>query len=388
MTGLDLSWLETEEAFEELRKVMDPKAHLVDCGLPPIDREIPGVSRFEFWPMWKLYGLPALYHILWGFYYGGLRLPSVTNPGLPLGGWVGESKLDIFESMEGSARAIVPHYVGVKESDILEGWEAVERKVSAGGLTYPYLMKPAVGCRGAGVQLIGDGEKLRRYCESFPLGGDIVAQRLVPYMGEAGVFYVREPGEREGKIFGITLKYFLEVEGDGEHTLEALIEDHWRASSIASIYKVRHGRRLQECLGKGERYRINFTGSHSRGTIFREGTHYATERLRQAMDVIADGIPEFYFGRFDFRFRDFGEFLEGKNMALLELNGAGGEATNVWDSGKSLSEVYSILKEQYRLMYKIGAMNRKRGYREAGYGALWSAWRRESRLMTGYPYTD
>jgi hypothetical protein len=57
------------------------------------------------------------------------------------------------------------------------------------------------------------------------------------------------------------------------------------------------------------------------------------------------------------------EHLEhGENMQIVEINGAGGEPTHIWDPNTRLRDAYAALFQQYRLLYEIGAINRRRGF--------------------------
>ena len=208
------------------------------------------------------------------------------------------------------------------------------------------------------------------------------------YEAEAGVFYVRQPGERTGRIVSLTLKYFPYVHGDGASTLRELILADPRAGRVPHLYLPRHAARLDDVPAAGEPVRLAFAGSHSRGSIFRDGTHLITPAMTDRFDAIAHSIPEFWFGRFDIRFPDIERLQAGGDFTILEVNGAGAEMTHVWDRGKSLWEARRDLMEQYRLLFTIGRANRDRGHRGMGLREFWRAYRREKALTPLYPPTQ
>src|SRR3546814_16247385 len=74
-------------------------------------------------------------------------------------------------------------------------------------------------------------------------------------------------------------------------------------------------------------------------------------------------MPEFYFGRFDVRFRSVEAHGRGEDFQILEVNGASAEAINIWDPEKKVRETYRVLFEQFRMPYDTGARNRDRGPR-------------------------
>jgi hypothetical protein len=109
-----------------------------------------------------------------------------------------------------------------------------------------------------------------------------------------------------------------------------------------------------------------FSGNHCQGTIFKNGVSEITEALLDRFDAIARSMPEFYFGRFDVRFKDKESFLKGESFRIIEVNGAGAEAIHIWDSSMKIGEAYRTLFKQYKILFEIGASNRKRGHRPLG----------------------
>src|SRR3546814_9271367 len=78
---------------------------------------------------------------------------------------------------------------------------------------------------GYGVRLVRGPAELGAYLEGFPAGEAFILQDYVDWQGEAGVLYVRLPGEPAGRIFSLGFRSFPHVVGDGrsrseEHTSE------------------------------------------------------------------------------------------------------------------------------------------------------------------------
>lgn len=358
-------------------------------GMPALDRSGPPVSHFEFWPAKLFYAPVIAWCVLLALRYRGVLLPTAANPGFPAGGLVGESKYEIFAQATGAAREALADFTGITASgDAAHDLAAARRAMAEAGLTFPVVMKPDMGCRGVGVQLARDEAALRAYLGAFPRDHRVVLQAYVTHEAEAGVFYVRKPGEQEGRILSITLKYFPHVRGDGRRTLKQLIEEDERAGILKHLYLPRHAARLDSVIPEGEHIRLAFAGSHSRGTIFRDGTAYATDAMRAAFDRIADDLPGFHFGRFDVRAASLEALRAGRDFKILEINGAGGEATHIWDRNMTLGRAYKALFEQFKLAYEIGALNRKRGHRPTPVGEVIRLWRLEKHLWSIYPPTQ
>ncbi len=361
-------------------------------GMPPLDTSGQPLSYFEFWPMWAFYPPVFLYALWLMVRYRGVLLPTVANPSFPGGGFFGESKAEILNL----AMQHIPQWVApfvLRERPLAGDQPAAEaaaaqEALARAGLELPVVAKPDLGCRGAGVKLVRSPEQLQAYIAAFPAGARYLLQRYVPFEGEAGIFYCREPGQAQGQILSVTLKYFPYVYGDGRHTLRELIHQDPRAGRLPHLYLQRHAARLDQVPAAGEAIRLAFAGSHSRGAIFRNGTHWVTPAMRERFDAIAQALPEFYFGRFDIRFASFEDVRAGGGFTIVEANGAGAESTHIWDRQTSLLQAWADLMRQYRLLFRIGRANRDRGFEPLTWAEFRRWHRREKELTPRYPATD
>jgi hypothetical protein len=396
MNNTPLALTATHAARAEL--VSDPasssrqrvRPHL---GMPPLDLDGPALSYFEFWPMWAFYP-PILAYAAWLMLrHRGVLLPTVANPSFPGGGFYGESKATILAL----ATQHVPEWVAPfirwqrpeqPAADNTSECDAALGALAKAGLSLPVVAKPDLGCRGAGVKLVRTRADLQSYLDAFPRGAAFVLQRLVPYEGEAGIFYCRRPRQPRGRIVSITLKYFPHVTGDGRRTLRELILADARAGKLSHLYLRRHTARLDDVPAAGESIRLAFAGSHSRGAIFRNGTHLVTPAMEARFDAIAQALPEFHFGRFDVRFEAFTSVQRGEGFTILEINGAGAESTHIWDRRTGLLQAWRDLMRQYRWLFEIGAANRARGFKPMRLVDFVRDYRREKSLTPKYPATD
>ena len=362
-------------------------------GMPAFDEDGPPLSFFEFWPMWAFYPPVALYAAWLMLRNRGILLPTAANPSFPGGGFFGESKAEILALAMRHIPEVVAPFVCIDRppttvSGIAAETDAAIAVMSAAGIEFPVVAKPDLGCRGAGVKLVRDKPSLARYLAGFPQGARLLLQRLVPFEGEAGIFYCRRPGEARGRIVSITLKYFPHVTGDGRRSLRQLILEDPRAGRLSHLYLRRHIARLDWVPAADEPVRLAFAGSHSRGAIFRNGTHLVTPQMVHAFDVLSQRLPEFYFGRFDVRFADFAELQQGHGFTILEINGAGAESTHIWDRRTGLLEAWRDLMRQYRWLFDIGRANRARGFPTMSLARFIKDYRREKALTPLYPPTD
>lgn len=372
-----------------------PPAPTPHAGMPPLDQTGKPLSFFEFWPMWAFYP-PVLLYVLWLMLrFRGAMLPTVANPSFPGGGFYGESKAAILDLAAQHIPEWVAPFIAVDRPADLDDPQRQHdtlRKVLAEladkGLALPVVAKPDLGCRGAGVVLVKDEAALAAYLSSFPAGARLLLQKYVPFEGEAGIFYCRHPHAAQGRIISITLKYFPYVYGDGKRTLRELILADRRAGALSHLYLRRHAQRLDDIPPPGQAIRLAFAGSHSRGAIFRNGTHWVTPDMEQRFDAISQRLPEFYFGRYDIRFADFEAVRQGRDFTIVEVNGAGAESTHIWDRGTSIFKAWADLFTQYRLLFQIGRANRDRGFQALSVAEFRRWHQREKQLTPLYPPTD
>ena len=86
-----------------------------------------------------------------------------------------------------------------------------------------------------------------------------------------------------------------------------------------------------------------------------------TPALERRIDDIAQRMPGFFIGRFDVRYSSVERFKAGEDLAIVELNGATAESTNIYDPDGSLFHAYRTLFRQWSLVFAIGAANRRLG---------------------------
>jgi hypothetical protein len=314
------------------------------------------LTRWEFWPMWVFYP-PLVAYIL----YLGLRHRSLTafasaNPGIPGGGFIGESKFEILRRLGNSglvARAsLVPADAGIdRRLQISQDFMKRER------LTFPVVVKPDVGQRGSGVSIVRDDAALAERLAQA--SSDVIVQEYVPGV-EFGVFYYRFPSENQGRILSVTEKRFPAVRGDGRSTLERLILAGDRTVCQARLLCRAHRSRLSRVLADGESMPLVDVGSHCRGALFLDAAALVSPALERAVDSVARGFDGFYFGRFDVRSESVEAFTRGE-FRVLELNGVTSESTHIYDPRHGLATAYRDLARQWRLAFDIGAGNARSG---------------------------
>ncbi|PAM94352.1 D-alanine--D-alanine ligase [Flavobacterium sp. IR1] len=311
------------------------------------------VTNWEYWPFQVLY-VPI--YFLWAYY--AIKARSVfffnaSNPKIKNGGFMMESKKQIYDLLPEN---YYPKTILIKEnSDLKVILEAVAEKQ----ISFPLIAKPDIGLRGSGVKKIKTVSELEEYARKANF--DFLIQNLIPFKNEVGVFYVRHPNQKNGKITGIVAKEFLIVIGDGESTIEDLIKQTPRFQLQLDVLKEEYGDQLSQILQKDEALNLVPFGNHARGAKFLDGSHWITPELTAMMNKVAAQIPEFYFGRFDIMYNTFEELERGENFQIVELNGAASEPTHIYDPKHSVWFAWKELARHITYMYEISAENHKMG---------------------------
>jgi pimeloyl-ACP methyl ester carboxylesterase/membrane protein DedA with SNARE-associated domain len=321
-------------------------------------------TRWEFWPPWLFYP-PVFAYIAWQMLrHRSATLFTVANPGIIGGGFVGESKSAILDSVRAVSDAVAP-YVVLDANDPPDARRAAARRF-ASAHRLPVVLKPDHGQRGSGVVIIRSLEQLDALVGA--LQGATILQAYVAGV-EFGIFYVRRPSEPNGRLISVTDKQLPVLVGDGRRSLERLILDDDRAVAMAGFYLRANDERRAWVPAAGERVQLSELGTHCRGAIFLDGRDALTPALERAVDAIASRIDGFYFGRFDVRAESREAFAAGR-FTILELNGVTSEATHIYDPANSIWTAYRVLFEQWRLAFEIGAENRRRGAAPTSMAAL------------------
>ncbi|MDB5946127.1 MAG: hypothetical protein JWQ33_1153, partial [Ramlibacter sp.] len=261
---------------------------------------------------------------------------------------------------------------------------AVRQAMAAERIEFPLIAKPDLGMCGFGVRLIADEPALAAYFDVFPKAETVVLQEYLPQEGEAGVFYARIPGQAQGRIIGLALRYFPQVEGDGRSTIDQLIaaDPRTRRVLLSGHELATDGSRIP---GAGEAVRLATIGSTRVGGLYRDGSACITPALTAAIDAIARDMKQFHFGRFDLRFAELADLRAGRGLRIMEVNGAGSEAIQAWDPQLSLPRALRLIFAKQRVLFEIGAANRRRGHRPIGLRRLARLHFMQQRLLDIYP---
>lgn len=283
---------------------------------------------------------------VWLYQAFRLRNPyffRAANPTFPNGGLYRVSKKKIYDLIPPDfypATRLLNH---TDEPDL--------SLLEAAGISFPCIAKPDLGLRGKNVCLLHNREEWDTY--RLSIGEPYLVQALIHYPHEIGLFYVRKPHEKRGRITGVVGKEFLRVCGNGKNTVrELLLKTPRHALQISSL-----NLDWDEIPAAGESRTIVPFGNHSRGTMFLDESLRINDRLTRTIDDLCTQIPGFYYGRIDLRFESWEKLEQGTDFQIVEVNGAMSEPAHIYDPkhgyGFALREIY----RHHKLMFEVCEAN-------------------------------
>ncbi|MBN8576424.1 MAG: hypothetical protein J0L66_05745 [Cytophagales bacterium] len=277
---------------------------------------------------------------------------SASNPTIPTGGMMGESKYDVLRMVP---NAVKPATILIK---LPASREHVLQTLRENNLQLPVVCKPDLGERGWMVRIIKTSSEIDIYLKEIKT--DFIMQEFVNLPLEFGVFYVRFPSQQTGFVNSVTGKEFLTVTGDGSKTLQQLIEAKDRARLQWPVLRNVYAHRLTEIIPAGQSIELVSIGNHCLGTSFINCNHLINEALTQSFDAISQQIDGFYFGRFDLRCATLDDLQAGR-VKILELNGCGAEPAHIYHPGASLWQGIGTLITHWKNLYRVSKENHARG---------------------------
>ena len=311
------------------------------------------ITNWEAWPFKLLY---APITPVWGWYM--LKSWSVwfftpSNPKITFGGMDGEPKKEMYDLLP---LALYPATFNVLPQ---QDFGKIKTDLEKSGITYPFIVKPEVGCQGILFRKIDKETDLQNYHAKMPV--EYIVQQLVSFPMEVSVFYIRHPQQKKGTITGFLHKIPLQVTGNGKDTLKQLILQHPKAQKIIGQMFSKHKLHLKEIIAAGQKYMLSYAANHNRGAHFIDLKEHIDDKLVGIFDEISLGINDFFYGRYDVMCSNVEDLKNGKNFTILEYNGCGAEPNHFYDTGYTLLGAYKEILKHWNALYKICKYNTEQG---------------------------
>ncbi len=308
--------------------------------------------NWEYWP-WQIVYFPVfIYYIFLALRSGSMLYISGANPGIRNGGMIGESKYDIL--------SLIPaQYLpkSIRIGYIPENSRMLNEQLQTAGLEFPLIAKPDVGERGFMVKKIHSVREAEKYANQ--LGHPFILQEYIDLPVEAGIFYYRLPGDKNGNVSSVVLKKMLTIRGNGRDTMGQLIQSDDRAFLQLHLLQKKFASSWDHVPEQDQEIVLNSIGNHCLGTTFLDGNYLITPPLISTMDRLSRQVDGFYYGRFDIRAASL-ESIQAGDFKVLELNGAASEPAHIYQPGASFLKGQKSLFHHWRMMYIISRMNKER----------------------------
>ncbi|MEO8473516.1 MAG: hypothetical protein ABI477_15055 [Chryseolinea sp.] len=294
-----------------------------------------------------------------------------SNPTISFGGWIGESKSEIYEQLPSDKypRSI---FVSPKEefNNILSALKLKQ-------LSLPLAVKPDIGMMGFMFRKVDTIDQLLQYHQFMP--ARYIIQELIDYPLEVSVFYYRFPNKATGNITGFIRKEFMQVTGDGNKDLETLIKEYPRAAFRLKELLSKHESHLKVVVPADKPYYLSYALNLSRGGRLISLEHEKDAQLLNVFDQISNYSGNFFYGRYDIKCNSIEDLKKGKNYSILEYNGSGAEPHHVYGNGFSFLQACGILIHHWNILFKISQINRASGIKPWTFrqGLVYSASARE-----------
>jgi hypothetical protein len=311
--------------------------------------------HWEYWSFNTVY-IPIYPVFIWlcirarSFFFYAAANPTIQN-----GGFLGESKKDLYQLIPADLQ---PGTVFFPQGS---GATLVLNELKRNGFQFPLIGKPDIGGRGRGVKKLNNPEDVIAYVSNAAI--DFHIQEFIPYENEMGIFYYRFPDRAYGNISGIVHKEFLKVKGNGKQTVRDLLKTNTRAILQLDRLEKTEPDMLNRVIPAGEDFIVVPYGNHARGALFIDESSSVNENLIRITDEVCRRIPGFHFGRLDIRYQSRELLEQGKAFSVLEVNGAGGDPTHIYDPRHSIFFAWKEIIRHWIILYRISRANHRLGHR-------------------------
>jgi hypothetical protein len=328
----------------------------LDFGLKKALNRKPWFIRMmnkEYWNA-NIYVAPVVVYV--AYLAAKARTPlffTAANPAIPTGGMVGEDKADISNWIPPQYR---PKNCTIEANDKMEN---IRMRLERGGLQFPVIIKPVVGCRGLMVKKVDSLSEIMEHILRFPT--TFLLEEYIDYPVEAAVLYWKNPETGESGIQSIAGKKFLSVLGDGKQSVECLLEQNPRGILQMERLKIEKPALLKRVPRMDEKIIVEPIGNHCRGTKFLDYNQLITPEMVQSFNKIQADLPGIYLFRLDLKVPSILDLQAGKNIKILEINGVGSDPAHIFDPNTRFFEIWAAYFRLWKKIFEVSTALHRQG---------------------------
>ena len=338
--------------------ILRDKRNLV---IPQLPLWMVRIVNYEYWPFQLLFFPSIFYWLLLSLRARSLVYFTATNPAIDMGGFFGESKINILNKVGSKYK---PRTLLIDKNWTIAN---ILNKMKLEEITFPIICKPDKGEMGFRVQKIFNAEEMEAYLAIGP--SEILIQEFVDYNIELGILYYRYPNGKSG-ISSVVEKEFMSVVGDGYSTVEELMNKSDRFRFQIKRFSKEKRELLKSIPLSGKYLLLEPVGNHCKGTRFINGERLINAKLIAVFDQIASSMDGFYYGRFDLKVKSIDDLYKGENIKILEVNGTTSEPAHIYGEGMTLWRAYRAIFHNMKIVHEIAIENSHSGIKYMSIGEV------------------
>ena len=310
------------------------------------------IYKPEFWPFWIFYFPAYFYYFLLAIKSKRWVYFSNLNSSMKLGGAFLSSKYKYLKQLP---KKWTPITLAISKTT---SFSEIKKLLQLKQLDFPLIIKPDLGERGKGVEKLESIDMLAHYLKQYKNNDTLLIQEFIDYPIELGILFY---WDTEGKpnISSIGEKSFCEIEGNGKDTLKKLVHDNHRVNHREKIIQTRFKTYWNSILPIGEKLLIEPIGNHNKGTIFLDARGKFSPEMLNWIAQTAESIPDFDYGRFDLKIKNWDAFSDQNGIKVMEVNGVNSEPIHIYDPNYSYWKAQKDIFYQMKIIFELSQQKLK-----------------------------
>jgi hypothetical protein len=266
-----------------------------------------------------------------------------------------ENKSDIYDLLPDR---FVPNTIRVSGKDNIS-----MEQIEIVGLTFPLIVKPNIGFRGYKVVKVFNLQELNSFISAQSERREWLIQEFLDYEKEYSLLFYRIPGSGRRGITSLVEKIYPFIVGDGERTLEELIDVYENPFIDRDLVIRRFQEKLKKVLAANEKLVLDEIGNYARGSKFLDIRNQIDLEMEEVMRDYFKEVNGLDFFRMDFKSDNLDAFKQGE-FKILEINGAKSEPIHIYDpKNKFLSNVKTIVQHWVTIKNVVKERKKQGNYR-------------------------
>ena len=312
-----------------------------------------------YWVSHHFYWQSLVHYLIYAIRYRSFTFFSASNPAIPFGGMLDESKTDVEQ--------LIPAPYRVKGFS-LDTSENFKVQLFQNAIDFPIIIKPDIGLKGYAVRKLDSLEEAVHHIATLDNETTWLVQEFVPYDKGFSILYYRNRKANTHVVLSLIEKRYPIIIGDGQSSIGDLILALDNPFLDHDWLKTKWHPRWHEVLASGQQLVIDNVGNYSRGASFHSMMEFVDQDFSNTVHKLFEDFKGVDFFRADLKADDLQGFLEG-HFSIIEINGAKGEPLHIYDrKHRFISNTKDIFRH-WKQLSQVSSGNHSYG---AKYPSFWS----------------